>query len=1569
MSHWEGLEEIVAIADTGSFIGAARRLGRSSSHVSRAVAYLETRLHTELFLRTTRNVRLASAQLSLIAPPLSPFDRADALVDVAHVLATDLAAGHLITRQRLSGAMTLRHGATDATGAWSLRDAYDALELAQVLSLLGAPSLDGVSAAETLSALERQTNALPTQAYRSERQVDLQQFSTPAPLAWLATLAAAVRPDDLVLEPSAGTGLLAMFARRTGARLVLNERDPQRAALLHRAFAITVSEHDAAAIDDHLPPEVRPTVVLINPPFTRSEGRGRDRHAGARHLHSALQRLAPGGRCVAILSGAFAPDGSAAAGYNAVAALVQPRFELTLTGATFRKHGTNVQVRLLIFDKGWSGRTEHHAAATHPEALAALLLVPPRLDDGDLPPASSQIPQARPRAFPPPYARLAAAAGGLFSSVGRQSARAPAPSPMLRTEPVPVQYEILDTPAPAGDQIGIYVPWRLSRMTFAAPHPHPDQLVESIAMSSITPPAPHYVPLLPPYAIAALSDAQLETLVYAGQAFERDLPGLHAPNGPGTLLTPHAEGKAYRMGFLLGDGTGVGKGQQVAGCILDLWCRGQRRAVWLSKSAALIEDARRDWAALGGVPIDIQPLDAFAVGAPITMSSGILFATYATLRSQRHDAASRLSQILSWLGDDFDGLVVFDEAHELANAAGTDTRFGSQKGSEQGLAGVRLQNLLPRARILYTSATGATDPANLCYAIRLGLWGSGTAFETREAFMSAIAGGGIAAMEIVARDLKALGLYTARALTFQCVDYDPLEHILTIEQTAIYDAYADAWAIIHQDLDAVLEATNIVDRIGGRALNAQAKGSALSRFESAKQRFFGQLLLALKLPTVIAEIERECAAGHHVIVQLVTTAESLLDRRLSALPADERADLEIELSPREYMIDYLKTAFPTRMMRVFIGTDDEPRSELMVDEGGNPVHSQEALRARDALIEQLCGMPPIPTALDALIGHFGTEAVAEITGRSRRLVIDAAGRQRVEPRGARANIADADAFMAGTKQILVFSDAGGTGRSYHADRTCGSAERRRVHFLLEPGWRAATAIQGLGRSNRTNQLTAPIFRPVTTNCRGERRFISTIARRLDSLGALTRGQRQTGGQNLFDPADNLESDYAQDALTQWYHLLYRGKLTSTSLADFIKMTGLKLVDQNSGGLLDDLPPIQRFLNRLLALRIDTQNVIFDEYLALIEARIDAAREAGTFDVGVETIVAERVQLIEEQCLRRDPVTGAETLLSRLELHRRRSATSFSRAMASWSESPVTFLRNERSGRVALRVPSWPILDDDGVALPVWRLVRPTGSERLRAAVLAESHWHEIDAEACARSWAMECDEAASRIEIETINIATGLLLPVWNKLPDDDLRVWRIADAAGAAILGRIVSPSGLEKIAKAFDVTMAINLPCLQSTTVHHPRSSPFTGTERGGGEGWFVGVGPVDPPPLQRRYAMLTTASTPVTAPFKVDISRGRNVSRVSSEWFSRPDDERFLSLSDLHARVRARADAARTRVVESRALRVEARSDAPERLNLIVPGDDAPIAPTNWSFGQLCSLVGAPASYLRTLPAALR
>jgi hypothetical protein len=105
-----------------------------------------------------------------------------------------------------------------------------------------------------------------------------------------------------------------------------------------------------------------------------------------------------------------------------------------------------------------------------------------------------------------------------------------------------------------------------------------------------------------------------------------------------------------------------------------------------------------------------------------------------------------------------------------------------------------------------------------------------------------------------------------------------------------------------------------------------------------------------------------------------------------------------------------------------------------------------------------------------------------------------------------------------------------------------------------------------------------------------------------------------------------------------------------------------------------------------------------------------------------------------------------------------------------------------------------------------------------------------------------------------------------------------------------------------------------------------------------------------------------------YKVDVNRGERIGRVSSEWFSRPADERYLSLSELYAAVRGRAARSRTRIADSAAIRVEANRDDAERLALILPGEEVPLVPTHWSFGQLATMVGAPSTYLRQLPAPL-
>ncbi len=547
-------------------------------------------------------------------------------------------------------------------------------------------------------------------------------------------------------------------------------------------------------------------------------------------------------------------------------------------------------------------------------------------------------------------------------------------------------------------------------------------------------------------------------------------------------------------------------------------------------------------------------------------------------------------------------------------------------------------------------------------------------------------------------------------------------------------------------------------------------------------------------------------------------------------PASLAATLDINCDCKEYVIDYLAKSFPVRLMAVFTDENGNPRSEPMSDEHGAPVLCRSALAARDRMIEQLCALPPIATALDAIIERFGVDQVAEVTGRTRRLIVSGDGHQKLQSRSPRANVAETQAFMDGAKRILVFSDAGGTGRSYHADLAAKN-QARRVHFLLEPGWRADAAIQGLGRTNRTNQASAPLFRPVTTDVRGERRFISTIARRLDSLGALTRGQRQTGGQNLFDPADNLESIYAKEALHRWFGLLFTGKLEAVSLGRFQELTGLR-IEAPDGSMVDDLPPIQRWLNRILALPIALQNAIFDEFMGLVEARIDAARQAGTLDLGLETIAVEDFAVLSDTLLRTDPGSGATTHLLELEIARVLKPLTLKRleelhGLTGQRQRPV---RNARSGRVALFVPARSILADDGTRVSRFELLRPLKRSHITEDQLAESSWEGISVDAFREAWVAEVEESRTSHKRERLYLATGLLLPVWDKLPSDFVRVSRISAADGRSLLGREVPVHSVPELCRALGLEREQTLSAeeIVQTVLTTGRAMEFAGREQ---------------------------------------------------------------------------------------------------------------------------------------------
>ncbi|WP_439401218.1 strawberry notch-like NTP hydrolase domain-containing protein [Bradyrhizobium sp. DASA03068] len=657
-----------------------------------------------------------------------------AAIKAARQLLTELERGRRIDAAVLRSAMEAAFGASDAAGAWNWKTAYDVCEAATVLFLRKfGPAIRSKagSAAAMLPMLATIASCLPTHTRRSEDSQALQQFSTPIPLGLVACTAAGITAVDRVLEPSAGTGLLAVFAELAGGALILNELAETRAGLLEHLFAnVKVTRLDAAQIDDHLDASVVPSVVLMNPPFSAVANVDRRMaDAAFRHIASALAHLCDGGRLVAIAGAGLAPDNPA---WTGSFVRLQERgrvvFSAAIDGAVYAKHGTQTDTRLLVIDK---------LPAADPKAFPASQGMA-----GDVGTLLKWVTQYVP-------ARLPVAVPVVADIVRRpamlQSAGtiAPSHSSTSRNAPegVELAYETVKWSPPEGVRLtdALYEEYGLQSIRIPGSCTHPTKLVQSAAMASVAPPKPSYRPHLPSSLVAdeVLSDAQIESVIYAGEAHSQFLAGSWTVDTTFDVVAAardEAENAVrFRRGWFLGDGTGAGKGRQVAGILLDNWLKGRRRAVWISKSDKLIEDAQRDWSALGMERLLVTPLSRFRQGTPIRLSEGILFATYATLRTdERGEKLSRVRQIVEWLGSDFDGVIVFDESHAMQNAAGGKGERGDQAASQQGRAGLRLQHALPNSRVVYVSATGATTVHNLAYAQRLGLWAGADANGLRD---------------------------------------------------------------------------------------------------------------------------------------------------------------------------------------------------------------------------------------------------------------------------------------------------------------------------------------------------------------------------------------------------------------------------------------------------------------------------------------------------------------------------------------------------------------------------------------------------------------------------------------------------------------------------------------------------------------------------------------------------------------------------------------------------------------------------------------------------------------------
>ncbi|KAK3121295.1 hypothetical protein QOZ80_8BG0650290 [Eleusine coracana subsp. coracana] len=1037
-----------------------------------------------------------------------------------------------------------------------------------------------------------------------------------------------------------------------------------------------------------------------------------------------------------------------------------------------------------------------------------------------------------------------------------------------------------------GDTFSDYRPPKLSLGL-----PHPDPVVETSSLSAVQPPEPTYnLTIMDELnGTNVLSCLQIETVVYACQ---RHLH--HLPTGA-------------RAGFFIGDGAGVGKGRTIAGLIWENWQQGRHKALWISIGSDLKYDARRDLDDVGAKCVKVHALNKLPYSKleseATGITNGVIFVTYSSLIASSDKGCSRLQQLVQWCGSEFDGLLVFDECHKAKNLI---PEAGSQP-TRTGKAVLEIQEMLPQARVVYCSATGASEPRNLGYMVRLGLWGDGTSFQNFHQFLDALEKGGVGALELVAMDMKARGMYVCRTLSYKGADFDVLEAPLEERMLNMYRNATALWAELRVELLSAIE------------YYAEDKSNSAHIWRlywASHQRFFRHMCMSAKVPAVVRLAKEALADEKCVVIGLQSTGEARTEEAITKYGVE----LEDFVSgPRELLLKLIEDNYPLppnpdcfqqgeEMVMEFqhkrpFGSDvslmgqvskvakiedvgDDGIDEYFLQSDHESTESDEDFHtcqicnteqetsmlllcsvcatcvhpgcltppltgtmnkdwtcngckekvegyftARDAYLTELSkrydaaverkskildiirslDLPNNP--LDDIIDQLGgPKNVAEITGRRGMLIRASDGKGVIyQSRNTKevaldmVNMHEKQQFMDGEKHIAIISEAGSAGVSLHAERRAKN-QRRRVHITLELPWSADRAIQQFGRTHRSNQSFAPEYMLLFTNLGGEKRFASIVAKRLESLGALTQGDRRAGPSLS---AFNYDSNYGKKALA----MMYRGIMeqdalpvvplgcseNQASLQEFIAtakaalvaigivrdpvMSNGKIGGKLTGRIIDsDMHNVPRFLNRILGLPPNIQNRLFDHFSSVLDIVIQNARNEGQLDSGIVDIKAKSVEMKElPKPVHVDSLSGASTVLFTFTIDRG-VTWELANSMLEERLKDEACLSNDgfyESRRECMGRRHW-LLAFEGSTEGMYKVIRPAVGEASREMPLVElkSKYRKISSiDKIGKGWQEEYDAASKQCmhgpkcklgsnctvgrRLQEINILGGLILPVW----------------------------------------------------------------------------------------------------------------------------------------------------------------------------------------------------------------
>ncbi|KFW72158.1 Protein strawberry notch 2, partial [Pygoscelis adeliae] len=808
---------------------------------------------------------------------------------------------------------------------------------------------------------------------------------------------------------------------------------------------------------------------------------------------------------------------------------------------------------------------------------------------------------------------------------------------------------------------------------------HPDLVVETSTLSSVPPPDITYSLSLPSSVAdkGSLSALQLEAIIYACQQHEVLLPS------------------GQRAGFLIGDGAGVGKGRTVAGIIFENYLKGRKKALWFSVSNDLKYDAERDLKDIEASHIPVHALNKIKYGDTAT-SEGVLFATYSALIGESQAGGqhrTRLKQILDWCRENFDGVVSFKKK----------TKTKPEKEKNCMLVIVLHQGTKSLGLSEVTGSSCAEQPG-ACEAPTLRCPVAEEGVSQLSSSPRGVGAMEIVAMDMKVSGMYIARQLSFTGVTFR-IEEIPLDQQYKIVYDKAAKLWAEALMVFQQAADWIgLESRK---SLWGQFWSAHQRffkylciAAKVRRLvELAKEELAKDKCIVIGLQSTGEARTREVLDendGH--LNCFVSAAEgvflSLIQKHFPSTKRkrEKGTGIKRKRKQRGRCAKALKgTCEPAGVIKISddsstdsdMGLDSDfnssPESVFETDDVIFVEHTYNGFAAEDrnnfhmlpsqkeihglrefehvekmkqdllAKVKALGKELPLNT-LDELINHFGgPEHVAEMTGRKGRVVCRPDGSVMFESRAEQGlsidhvNLKEKERFMKGEKLVAIISEASSSGISLQADRRVKN-QKRRVHMTLELPWSADRAIQQFGRTHRSNQVSAPEYVFLISELAGERRFASIVAKRLESLGALTHGDRRaTESRDLSKY--NFENKYGAKALDRvlstilnhtenrvpvpesydrgeaaFFHEMKQGLISVGICCNQMKY-GTVSVEKDCS--------ITKFLNRILGLEVDKQNMLFQYFSDTFDYLIEKDKKEGKYDMGILDLAPGVDEIYEE----------------------------------------------------------------------------------------------------------------------------------------------------------------------------------------------------------------------------------------------------------------------------------------------------------------------------------------------------